>query len=92
MAKKNPERRKWVAEFLAHPREGNSNHPRWGMVGLRYNATPMKNGEYYPVAVITIPAKHSAKIADAFARDQQYTCRVAKNGQIIFIPTEGGTT
>jgi hypothetical protein len=81
MGVKNMEQRSVIAKRLREKVAGNSNHPRWGKTGLRLNGRSDS-----PVLVLTISAKVSRELADAYEKDWQYTCHVDGGGRIIFTP------
>ena len=81
MGAKNMEERRKIADRLRRRVTGNSNHPRWGKTGLR----AIGNTRHY-VLSLTVPAKVSREVADAYERDQQYTCQVMADGSIVFRP------
>lgn len=83
MAYKNMTRREEIAKTLRERRGGNSNHPRWGKTGLRISGNIQGN---HFVTTLTVPAKCSQQVADAYERDQQYTCEVRPDGTIVFHP------
>lgn len=80
----NMQTRREISHEMRQHKAGNRNHPRWGFVGLRRAGSKSQS-----IVTLTVPAKLNPTLADAFERNQQYTCEVDAAGRIIFTPSEG---
>lgn len=72
-----------LAARLREDKAHDMRHVRYNVIGLRY-----QGGETGIVLTLTVPVAQRAELADAFERNQKYTCQVRYDGAIVFRPVD----